>query len=153
MAPLVVVVGLAMLAGGGAASAEERYAVERFRVADRKKDQIQPRVADDWIVWKDYRGLSLREVDDSPNGEIYAWNLATNEEYQVSKSKASGDLRRDGRLDRGEPEDDRDPRLRPGGSEQVQGHRIARAAGVSVHLRRAGRLAGQSQRQLGRLRA
>ena len=90
-APFVAAIGLALLVGGGgAATAEERYAVERFQVADRKEDQVEPRASGDWIVWKDYRGLSLREVDDSPNGEIYAWNLSTNQEYQVSKSKDAG---------------------------------------------------------------
>jgi beta propeller repeat protein len=76
--------------GSPPVGAEERYKAERVVVADRRKDQVEPQVADNWVVWKDYRSASLRAVDDSPNGEIFAYDLATNEEFQVSKTKDAG---------------------------------------------------------------
>ena len=86
-----LVAALTMLpVGCPTAVAQDVARVNREVVAERRKDQIDPQVDGSWVVWKDYRSVSLRAVDDSPNGEIFAYNLARNEEFQVSKTKDAG---------------------------------------------------------------
>ena len=86
---LVAAAALATPAGGGSAAyAEDR--LDRFNVANRKEDQTEPRISGDWVVWKDYRNLSLRAVDDSPNGEIFAWDIANEREVRVARSRDAG---------------------------------------------------------------
>ncbi|MCC7105431.1 MAG: hypothetical protein IT307_09840 [Chloroflexi bacterium] len=79
---------LVQLSSGLVVRAAAGYSLDTFTVAERRKDQIQPRVAGDWVVWKDYRNLSMRQVDESPNGQVFAYNLSTGEERQLSNKDA-----------------------------------------------------------------
>lgn len=87
-----LVAGLAALTvGAGQAGADARYRVERFATLDRREDQVRPRISGDWVVWKDYRGASLRAVDESPNGQIYGRNLSTGQELEIAHTRDAGD--------------------------------------------------------------
>lgn len=91
-ARLTALVALAVCAGGGQpVGAEGSYGVEHFLVADVRKDQVLPRVSGSWVVWKDYRNLSQRSVDDSPNGQIYGRDLSTGDEMDVARTKDAGE--------------------------------------------------------------
>ena len=82
-------IGLGLSAG--AVRAEGDYSVEKILTVERRNDQVLPRVSGPWVVWKDYRGRSLRAVDDSPNAEIFARNVETGEDRDVADSVDAGD--------------------------------------------------------------
>src|SRR5215212_4144645 len=86
---LAVGAACTMLMGGGPAHAEDR--MERFQIANRREDQVAPRVSGNWVVWKDYRDNGQRVVDESPNAQIYALDLESNREMLVSHSGATGE--------------------------------------------------------------
>jgi beta propeller repeat protein len=81
-----------------AQTSQTPYAVERSVLADRKKDQVQPRISGTWVVWKDYRGHSLRAVDDSPNAEIFGIDLDSGQEYELADTDNATDPAIDGSL-------------------------------------------------------
>jgi beta propeller repeat protein len=88
---LAAVVALAAWPGGHVVGAEETYGVEHFLIADVRKDQVRPRVSGPWVVWKDYRNLSQRSVDDSPNAQIFGRDLSAGDEVEVAQTKDAGD--------------------------------------------------------------
>src|SRR5436309_2243312 len=90
-AVLIAVLGLVVVGNSDRTQAASgQYGVDLFVVTNVKKDQLQPRVSGSMIVWKDYRNVSNRRVDDSPNAQIYGLDLNTNLELRV-ESKDSGD--------------------------------------------------------------
>jgi beta propeller repeat protein len=92
VALLVLMPSLGWLGPSSArAESADSYEASQSVVADRKNDQIQPRVHGDWVVWKDYRNLPSRSVDGSPNGQIYGFNRETEAELQLSSTNDSGD--------------------------------------------------------------
>src|SRR5947208_462920 len=88
--PLVVALAAALL-GGRPAGAEGSYAVDLYPPQHVAKDQVHPRVSDTWIVWKDYRSLSSRTAGGSARADLYALDLTTGREVNVTDSKDAGD--------------------------------------------------------------
>jgi beta propeller repeat protein len=86
---LGLLIGLGLNAGAARAAGD--YSVERILTVERREDQVLPRVSGPWVVWKDYRGQSLRAVDDSPNAQIFAHNVETGEDMEVADSADAGD--------------------------------------------------------------
>jgi beta propeller repeat protein len=75
-----------------AARAQQGYEVDSFSITDRaRKDQTQPRVSGSWVVWKDYRDLDRRVVDESPNAELIGMDLDSRVEYDVARTRDAGD--------------------------------------------------------------
>jgi beta propeller repeat protein len=70
------------------AVAKQELGVDTFTVADRRGDQLRPRLAGNLVVWQDYRDLPDRSGDEL-NADIYARDLRSNVEIRVSDSHTS----------------------------------------------------------------
>jgi beta propeller repeat protein len=70
------------------ALAKQDVGVDIFTVADRRNDQIHPRIDGSLVVWQDYRDIGGHSGDDL-NADIFARDLGTNDEIKVTDNHLS----------------------------------------------------------------